>query len=879
MSGCILHVGMMKTGTSSIQNSLKGFEDSKFVWYPDRNGRTNHTPAVFGLVGGVKPNKRYSGPEKPPEFDARERFERVFKALGERTLIVSGEGMAFLNLTQLEQLREYFRVQGVGTPKIVAYVRPPAGFITSVSRATLGGMLRSLHFEKKSINYRERFEKFDLAFGRDNVSLWKFAPATFPSGDVVRDFCSRIGIDFPAERIVRVNDSISAEVVALLYTYHNYGVGYGSREMMPQQKLKLVQRLAGIGNTQFRFSPDLLRSFLESNRSDIEWIEARLGEPLQEELGEHQLGDVREERDLLRLAGSVRDELLALLGGAAPKGVRGDTPEEIAALVHGLRGNSATKDRAHRRRRAAGETVVEATDEDAERAEWLDASEAAANADANGMAVGRQSADSGTRAPPPATGTASADRQQFIYYPANLSEPWVRQFDLPVVTLANALVTGICRPGKDERQAAFTGGVYDSSGALVRHSERQVGRGIKPSNPEQISLPEARRLPGRTYFCGIAFRHFGHWLIESMSRLWAVAEQKAPADRFLFQGWGAGCKPELFERSHISYMLEGLGISPGDCEILGDESVICEELVVPASTLVVNGYTHPRFVDIYRRILAAHKITPECISRVYLSRRGLSDLHRAAENEDEIEALLTSHGFTVLHPQRLPFETQLRIMQGADVIAGTDGSQLHMAAYARPDAKVLAFDSRVSPNQYAVEAASGLQAVHIMANAGRRPKQGRGGRFWVADLDRVQEALRRIEDLAGPFDPASSPSAAVLNRVVAEDVTRAASTGIKRPRREATKPPAERPRRRDTMDVIELMQQARPDMFKDIGAEQAHKLADSVFAFVNERLAQTEEGVVSFDKLGRFRKRKPRDTADGEKSTVGNIAFHPARRS
>jgi hypothetical protein len=218
-------------------------------------------------------------------------------------------------------------------------------------------------------------------------------------------------------------------------------------------------------------------------------------------------------------------------------------------------------------------------------------------------------------------------------------------------------------------------------------------------------------------------------------------------------------------------------------------------------------------------------------------------------------------------------------MQGAEVIAGTDGSQLHMAAYARPDAKVLAFDSRVSPNQYAVEAASGLQAVHIMANAGGRPKQGRGGRFWVADLDRVREGLKRIEDLAGPFDPASSSSIAALNHVIAEDVTRANSTGANRPRRQASDASTERARRRDTVDVIELMQQAQPDMLKDIGADQAHKLADSVFAYVNERLAQTEEGVVSFEKLGRFRLRKPRDDkADGEKPAVRNIAFHPAHR-
>jgi hypothetical protein len=90
------------------------------------------------------------------------------------------------------------------------------------------------------------------------------------------------------------------------------------------------------GTDKFRFSPELLRPVIDKYREDIQWMEARLGEPLQDELEQYRPGDVREEADLLRPDGKLVSRLLQLLGDAAPKGVKGDTPEEVALLVQTL---------------------------------------------------------------------------------------------------------------------------------------------------------------------------------------------------------------------------------------------------------------------------------------------------------------------------------------------------------------------------------------------------------------------------------------------------------------------------------------------------------------------------------------------------------------
>jgi hypothetical protein len=75
---------------------------------------------------------------------------------------------------------------------------------------------------------------------------------------------------------------------------------------------------------------------LDNNRADIAWMGERLGQPLADRLGEPQADDIRSEQDLLRTDPATVEELRTLLGAAAPQGIRGETPEEIATLVAAL---------------------------------------------------------------------------------------------------------------------------------------------------------------------------------------------------------------------------------------------------------------------------------------------------------------------------------------------------------------------------------------------------------------------------------------------------------------------------------------------------------------------------------------------------------------
>jgi nucleoid DNA-binding protein len=345
MSRCVLHVGMHKTGTSSIQQSLNGFADERHL-YANITGHPNHSRAIFealgfqpgerGAAGGAKGGAANRGRSADPA--ALARLSRSIDDARGRTWVVSGEGMSLLPPAALRRLHDFLRPR-FDQVTIAAAVRAPAGYMASAFQEPIKqGARDNLNLARRYRSYRRTFEKFDEVFGRENVELWKFDPRSFPEGCAVRDFCRRLGIAIPVERIVRVNESLSREAMGLLFSYRKLGRDLGAMSMSGPQNTGLVDRLMKIGRRRFRFSPDAVRPVLDENRADIEWMEARLGASLHEELGEHQAGDVRGEADLLAPDPGAVAELLAALGDRAPAGVRGETPREVALLVHALRG-------------------------------------------------------------------------------------------------------------------------------------------------------------------------------------------------------------------------------------------------------------------------------------------------------------------------------------------------------------------------------------------------------------------------------------------------------------------------------------------------------------------------------------------------------------
>ncbi|TDK44468.1 glycosyltransferase 61 family protein [Antarcticimicrobium luteum] len=228
-------------------------------------------------------------------------------------------------------------------------------------------------------------------------------------------------------------------------------------------------------------------------------------------------------------------------------------------------------------------------------------------------------------------------------------------------------------------------GILDSDGRYCPHGA--LWRKYRPLTTEP-PMPQAvgATLPGRWLWGGVLWAHFGHFLVESSARLWALANLDAPVDGILFMPKrpAVGEMVRGFQTDFIGLMAPGLPIR------VVAEPVRVEVLVVPgqgfglgritAGTRKFRDAIHDRF---------ARDVAPEGPEKIYISRSKLGLGKGGLLGEEQLEERLMAEGYEIFHPQIHDIATQVARYKAAKRVIAADGSALHLfAMVGRPDQPV-----------------------------------------------------------------------------------------------------------------------------------------------------------------------------------------------
>ncbi|MGY1831672.1 glycosyltransferase 61 family protein [Geodermatophilus sp. SYSU D01180] len=194
-----------------------------------------------------------------------------------------------------------------------------------------------------------------------------------------------------------------------------------------------------------------------------------------------------------------------------------------------------------------------------------------------------------------------------------------------------------------------------------------------------MDLERMRELKVPVLYGGVLFTHFGHFLLESLGRLWAY-EHLRPLDPYIAFHEGFGKVDWSDERTVAHQVLRGLGI-PLDRVLLLSQPVRLAHVFVPSQ---LYGYGFSRnppqtFVEHMRRFRFTRSVPSDFTGarRVYISRSGLPDRYGRPMGETLFEDYLRGQGYAVLHPERYPLHEQLSVYEAADELVFCDGAALH----------------------------------------------------------------------------------------------------------------------------------------------------------------------------------------------------------
>jgi len=335
----IIHIGMHKTGSSSIQKSLEAQRVGSNYKYCKLNS-CNHSVEMYSLFTGVLHPLQVKGGIKSREellklnHTTQKHLINNILNSNKENLIISGEDISSMNIDSLNRMRDFFD-RYFKEILIVAYIRSPKSYIESAFQQLVRGGMDSFNLERSYPNYRDRFEKFDLIFGKESVKLWKFNHKTFKNQDVVEDFCYRLNIDINKKNIYRINESISQEALSILYLlrkYSNETIKDSDKFRLDLKKVEILNRIDG---KKLRFSNKLLEPILKRYKDDIDWIESRLQEPIRDNLGDDS-NSISSESDLLDIKEETINKLYDAIGYKKRPKIDLNNKEELAKYIDAL---------------------------------------------------------------------------------------------------------------------------------------------------------------------------------------------------------------------------------------------------------------------------------------------------------------------------------------------------------------------------------------------------------------------------------------------------------------------------------------------------------------------------------------------------------------
>ncbi|WP_282095953.1 glycosyltransferase 61 family protein [Epibacterium ulvae] len=316
------------------------------------------------------------------------------------------------------------------------------------------------------------------------------------------------------------------------------------------------------------------------------------------------------------------------------------------------------------------------------------------------------------------------------------------------------LISGLVQPAG----ILAADGSYCDHGALWRRHRSITTQPDMPSNvPDQLE--------GRWLWGGVLWAHFGHFLVESTSRLWALDDLSQDIDGILFIPKRPSEETEIrgFHRRFVDLIAPGLPIR------VANQPTRVEELIVPGQGYglgqIISGTQ--RFRNFIESRFACD-IAPEGPDKLYISRSKLGLRKGGLLGEEQLETLLEEQGYTIFHPQDHSLDVQLARYKAADKIVAVDGSALHLyAMVGRSDQKVAMILRRMSgASQQLVDNVSaftgcGMVVVNALRTEWLPIDQQKSNRLSFGELDhsKVAMALR-----AKGFIAADSEWPALNNR-------------------------------------------------------------------------------------------------------------------
>lgn len=223
MKQVYLHIGLHKTGSTSLQRALNGYDDKK-TRYASFNTE-NHSIPIYTIFS----KKRYqyhiwknAGLTNNQIDDKRGMYlANLINDLTDQdyeNLIISGEAISILSSEEKKELIDIIKQYNINI-KIIAYVRSPEKLAASIFNQVV-----KLGNNPKTINiaFIDRISPFISLVGKENIFILDYDQCVKKEGGIFENFRKITSInELPA---VHSNESLTLQALAIAFILNEFPV-------------------------------------------------------------------------------------------------------------------------------------------------------------------------------------------------------------------------------------------------------------------------------------------------------------------------------------------------------------------------------------------------------------------------------------------------------------------------------------------------------------------------------------------------------------------------------------------------------------------------------------------------------------------------------
>lgn len=287
----ICHIGLPKTGSTTIQNFLalnaSALEDQKVIYR--RMNASDSLQTEYFLPVYAKVRRNFDDPllrnrfrlKTAADLDARaaditEWVDRQIKGSTAHTWLISNEliSVSLIGQPGSTALHNWL-AERFSSVTYVAYLRRQDQWIASrYSQHLRNGYsdtFADFVANAPGVNYLKLHERWARLAGRENVSFRLLTPDALLNGDLIDDFCDVIGVDqSKLKRPENLNQSMSAKCAEIVRKTNSLTERFLPRHGIPSRGARKVAEVVGsalFGRGPKHQVPDTIRDELFANHS------------------------------------------------------------------------------------------------------------------------------------------------------------------------------------------------------------------------------------------------------------------------------------------------------------------------------------------------------------------------------------------------------------------------------------------------------------------------------------------------------------------------------------------------------------------------------------------------------------------------------------